>query len=63
MAALINQVNQVISAYNPGSNTLPQTGTTTSTTGIMSTLSTSTTSTTAPASTTPAAALYGQCGE
>ncbi|OBT40391.1 hypothetical protein VE00_10082 [Pseudogymnoascus sp. WSF 3629] len=62
MAALINQVNQVISAYNPGSNTLPQTGTTTSTTGIMSTLSTSTTSTTAPASTTPAAALYGQCG-
>lgn len=55
MAALINQVNQIISAYNPGSSTLPQTGTTTSTTG--------TTGTTVKATSTPPAALYGQCGK
>ncbi|KFY14477.1 hypothetical protein V491_06038 [Pseudogymnoascus sp. VKM F-3775] len=52
MAALVNQVNQIISAYNAGGSTPPPTGTTTSTT-----------SSTAPASATPAAALYGQCDQ
>lgn len=53
MAALVNQVSQIISAYKPAGSTPPRTGTTTTTT----------TTSTAPTSTTPAAPFYAQYGE